>query len=408
MPEVWSLKRYAPQRQNQGEQGSCVAWVSSYAARTILEARRTGRNPNSIAFSPAYPFNQFALPNCQGAYLPEAMKTMKQSGGLPFSQFKYDESSCSDEPNNMEKSLGAEFNINGFTRLTVSDTKEIDMLAIKQHLSQGAPVVIGMMVGGTFMNDMRGQEKWLPSSGDYNQQGFGGHSMCVIGFDDYKYGDEGGFEIMNSWGEQWGKDGIAWVRYKDFIYFVKEAYGIFPMGNADEQKSPLLNAQIDLITESGKSVNFTQVSEMEFTTSDLAKGDLFKMEVTNSKKCYVYIFGEDIDAPTYVLFPYTEKHSPYCGITGTRLFPRDYSMEMDGLSKLGNNKDRMSVIISNEPLDYNQVNHQINRASGSFVQKIAEVVGSLGGTIFKAGEKIELSSNLENEKTIGIIVSISK
>lgn len=408
LPEVYSLKKYAPTRRNQGRQGSCVAWASSYAARTILEARRTGKSPNSLAFSPAYLYNQIALPNCQGAYLPEAMKTMKQNGGLPFSQFDYDESSCSDEPNNMEKSLGAEFNINGYTRLTVSDSKEIDMLAIKQHLFQGAPVVIGMMVGGTFMNDMRGQEKWSPSARDYDQKGFGGHAMCVIGYDDYKYGDEGGFEIMNSWGQEWGKDGIGWVRYKDFDYFVKEAYGIFPMGNADERKTPLLDAKIDLVTESGKQVNFTQVTEMEFTTSDLTTGDLFKMEVTNSKECYIYIFGEDVDAPAYVLFPYTEKHSPYCGITGTRLFPKDYSMEMDGLATSGENKDRMAVIISEGPLDYNVINDQINKASGSFLQKIEQVVGNASGMNLSDGASIQLSTNLSQKKAVGVVVSISK
>ncbi|MGB1032212.1 MAG: DUF4384 domain-containing protein, partial [Flavobacteriales bacterium] len=267
---------------------------------------------------------------------------------------------------------------------------------------------IGMMVGGTFMNDMRGKDRWQPSSMDYDQQGFGGHAMCVIGYDDYKYGDEGGFEIMNSWGQEWGDDGIGWVRYKDFDYFVKEAYGIFPMGNADEQKTPFLNAKIDLITEGGKSVSFTKVSDLEFTTSDLTPGDLFKMEVSNSKECYIYIFGEDVDAPAYVLFPYTEKHSPYCGITGTRLFPKDYSMEMDGLATPGDNKDRIAVIISETPLDYNQVNDQINRASGSFAQKVEQVLGSSSKAQTSAGSSIEMSTNLAQQKTVGIIVSISK
>jgi hypothetical protein len=36
------------------------------------------------------------------------------------------------------------------------------MLAMKQQLAQGAPVVIGMMVGGSFMQDMEGQE-WIPT-----------------------------------------------------------------------------------------------------------------------------------------------------------------------------------------------------------------------------------------------------
>jgi hypothetical protein len=52
LPEAISLLEYAPDRKNQGSQGSCVGWGSAYAARTILEAQRTGRDPNQIAFSP--------------------------------------------------------------------------------------------------------------------------------------------------------------------------------------------------------------------------------------------------------------------------------------------------------------------------------------------------------------------
>jgi C1A family cysteine protease len=57
--------------------------------------------------------------------------------------------------------------------------------------------------------------------------GFGGHAMCVIGYDDRKEG--GAFQIMNSWGNDWGVNGIGWVLYKDFKHFVREAYGLDPM-----------------------------------------------------------------------------------------------------------------------------------------------------------------------------------
>ena len=40
-PEMVSLLRFAPDRKNQGQQGSCVAWSSTYAARSIVEAAST-------------------------------------------------------------------------------------------------------------------------------------------------------------------------------------------------------------------------------------------------------------------------------------------------------------------------------------------------------------------------------
>src|SRR5689334_16612799 len=61
LPEAVSLLKYAPARGDQGQQGSCVAWSSAYAAQTILTAAATGADPNSIVFSPSYLYNQIRL-----------------------------------------------------------------------------------------------------------------------------------------------------------------------------------------------------------------------------------------------------------------------------------------------------------------------------------------------------------
>jgi C1A family cysteine protease len=83
-----------------------------------------------------------------------------------------------------------------------------------------------MMVGGSFMQEMKDRELWIPTNDDYNMMGFG-TMQCVIGYDDRKEG--GAFQIMNSWGKDWGVNGIGWVLYKDFKHFVREAYGLDPM-----------------------------------------------------------------------------------------------------------------------------------------------------------------------------------
>ena len=58
LPEAVSLLRFAPQRGNQGHQGSCVAWSSAYGARTILDAASVGVDPDQIKFSPSFLYNQ--------------------------------------------------------------------------------------------------------------------------------------------------------------------------------------------------------------------------------------------------------------------------------------------------------------------------------------------------------------
>ncbi len=410
LPERVSLEEFAPKRLNQGRQGSCVGWASAYAARTILHSKATNANPSQNAFSPSYLYNQIALTNCQGAYIGEAMKAMKQVGSLPLSQFPYDERSCNDNPSQRQKQAGARNAIRGFNRLTQGHDKyKVDMLAMKQNLSQGAPVVIGMMVGGSFMRSMQGQQVWMPTRSDYNLAGFSGHAMCVIGYDDYLEG--GSFQIMNSWGEGWGEDGIGWVRYKDFEHFTREAYGLYPMGDANASNSNRLQIRFGLLKNNAdRNIPLKlRAGNTFYNTQPIRKGDKFKIEVTNSVECYTYLFGEETDGSSYVLFPYTKKHSPFCGITGTRLFPKDHSLVADDIG----NKDQMAIVVTKEPIDYVKLNELINQSNGrSYGDKIFQVLGDIfiDQPDFKAGSDfIQLSGTTAGNKMASFaIIEIAK
>ncbi len=417
LPEKASLIQYAPARLNQGRQGSCVGWASSYAARTILHARQTGINPNRMPFSPSYVYNQIAIPNsnCQGSYMINAMETMLKDGDLPLSQFRYDESTCRARPDQSARAAAAQYRIRGYNRLSKDHDKyAVNMLAIKQNLAQGAPVVIGMQVGGSFMQNMRGRDTWIPSRSDYNLRGFGGHAMCVIGYDDYHSGNEGAFQIMNSWGADWGNEGVGWVRYKDFEYFVKEAYGLYPMGDANRVTTTALSISLGLVkvsdsVEPGVNISLKGNGPNAFTTTQpIRKGDKFKVEITNSIECYVYVFGQETDGSSYVLFPYTEKHSPYCGIVGNRLFPRDYSMKADEIG----NRDYIATIFTKVPLDYDRMNTAISNAPGSsYAAKVQDALGQAGiqNIQYSSGQNVGFKVQKMNEnQAVGVVIGIDK
>lgn len=408
LPEQVSLLKYAPTRKNQGQQGSCVGWASGYAARTILFAKQSGENPNKVRFSPSYVYNQIALEGCQGAYMNNAMNLMVQKGALPYSEFAYTEQSCSKIPNAAQQKIAKHYVTKGFNRLSKGGNNyKTDLLAIKQNLSQGAPVVIGMMVGGTFMSKMNGRKIWKPSKSDYSQRGFGGHAMCIIGYDDYLEG--GAFQIMNSWGEKWGQKGIAWVKYNDFDHFTKEAYGLYPMGDANAVESSQLKGELGIVlTSNGTYIPLNQKSDLLFSTAQKLEKDVdFKIEVTNSIECYSYIFGEETDKSSYVLFPYTKKHSPYCGITGTRLFPKDHSLYADNTGS----KDKFAIVLSKQKLDYNKLNKAINKASGNtYEEKLKHALGNelISQPHFKDGTTIRFDSKTSHQNMIGVVVEVNK
>jgi hypothetical protein len=408
LPESVSLDPYCPPRLNQGNQGSCVGWASAYAARTILHARATGQNPGNVTFSPSYVYNQIALPNCQGTYLQRAMEVMHKGGALPFSRFGYTENSCSKQPSRMEMSAAASYKTKGFNRLTQGgEDYRTDLLAIKQNLAQGAPVVIGMMVGGNFMQNMMGRRLYLPDRSDYSGARLGGHAMCVIGYDDYYEG--GAFQIMNSWGEEWGEDGLFWMRYNDFDYFTREAYGLYPMGDADAVVSGMLEVEIGLIVNAtGRYIPIDHSGGIRFTTAaPVSKDTDFKVEITNSLECYTYVFGKETDGTSYVLFPYTPKHSPYCGITGTRLFPKDYSLYPDEQG----DRDYIAIVVSRQILDYNRLNESITAAPGStYDQKVyAALEDELVIDIdFKDGNTVTFSTGNTNRNAVALVMEIIK
>ena len=406
LPPAVSLLKYAPQRLHQGQQGSCVGWASSYAARTILQARATGANPNSVAFSPAYLYNQIALDGCEGAYMNNAMETLLRHGDLPFSQFDYNEQSCSRKPNQTQANQAAQFRIKGYNRLSQGGNDYSPGLnGVKQHLAQGAPVVIGMLVGGTFMHQMVGKSTWHPTQRDYSGYGFSGHAMCVTGYDDNKQA----VQIMNSWGPEWGDNGVAWIGYDDFLHFTKEAYGLYPMGSTEKYDPGKLAVKFGLVdNESQALIPLRESGDRVFRTrSPMRPGTHFKVAITNSIECYVYVFGQETGGSSYVLFPYTEKHSPYCGITGTRLFPKDHSMTPDETGS----RDYIAVVVSKKELDWNVVNSRINSSRQSdYIGQVREAIGpeEVQNMKFSSPDAVEFSCDLNGKNAVATVIEIDK
>ena len=98
------------------------------------------------------------------------------------------------------------------------------------------------------------------------------------------------------------------------------------------------------------------------TTSPLKMGTRFKMEIKNTTECYIYVFGKETDGTSYTLFPYPNaddqtktRYSPFCGIAGYRLFPKNKSMAPDSVGT----KDYIAVVVSKDSLDWNLINKQI-------------------------------------------------
>ena len=423
LPEMANLQRFAPPVGNQGQQGSCVAWSSAYAARSILEATRTGQK--QTVYSPAFLYNQIGLQGCQGSYIIRAMEYMTKQGSIPYQQFPYDERDCSRQPDRSLIQQASNNRMRGFTRLSLGDRNDaIDIRAIKENLAQGAPVVIGMMVGQSFTQGMLGKDVWIPDPSDRSMMGFGGHAMAAVGYDDRKYG--GAFLIMNSWGPEWGNNGFAWVRYPEFNYYVREAYGLEPMARVGAAASAPLQCEVGLVQVAfdGKKtvpqgyIPLRKSGDDSYSNlSPLKVGSKFKVEVRNSNECYIYVFGKETDGSGYTLFPYPTreapnktKYSPFCGITGYRLFPRDKSMTPDSIGQ----RDMIAVVVSGSELDWYGIQSKINSQprSQSFQSRLNAALGASkpGQLNMSATSKgnIQFTADLRQGQAVACFVELDK
>jgi Papain family cysteine protease len=411
LPESYSLLEFCPDRKNQGAQGSCVAWSNAYSARTILYAQQTGKDPNEVAFSPSYLYNNIKLDdNCQGSYINRAVDWMSSKGAVPFSDFGYDDRTCSQDIPASLDNKAENFKITGAQRIGENPTADLtlkDILQIKHAIKAGAPVAIGMMVGGSFMQDMMGKKLWQPNSDDYDMVGFGGHAMTVIGYDDNLAG--GALQIMNSWGPEWGENGVAWVKYSDFIEFTKEAYAYAPMGKVNEPIPDKFDVEFSLFNpKSQTEIPLKNNGNGVFRTRDkVSTGTPFKVKFKNNIECYSYIFGQETDLSSYVLYPYTPKHSPFCGVTGTRVFPRGFNMVPDDKGS----SDFIAIVISRKPLNYEELNKDVNaNKQQGFREAFAAALGEtlLTGIQYNATESVSFTADSGDEKTVLVVIEIQK
>jgi hypothetical protein len=145
------------------------------------------------------------------------------------------------------------------------------------------------------------------------------------------------------------------------------------------------------------------------TISPIEKGTRFKIEIKNETECYIYIFGMETDGSSFVLFPYTNKHSPYCGITGYRLFPRAQSLMADSIG----NKDYMAIVVSKDELDYTSLNNAINQSTQSnYLQKVNDALRSISIRSARFSSKsdgtIYFKVDANDNKAVACVVAFDK
>lgn len=363
----FSIKDYAPIPGNQGEYGTCAAWATTYCARTILESvaleEKDKEKITQNAYSPGFVYRLASSnANCEGSFPAKCAEQMIQYGVPKYVNYS---EPCPINLNRELFVLARENKIKAYAKLFENsyfyevDAKE-KVQRVKKSISEKYPVVISMICPNSFFSC---KGVWQPTESvdsEINHQ-HGRHALCVVGYDDEKYG--GAFEIQNSWGTEWGNDGYMWIKYSDFAKFTYQAIEMIGNENYLNQKSSV-SGGLKILLSDGISMTATINKEGVFVLDEpMYSGERFRLYLNSSAPTYLYAVNIDDKGEIDQLFPFEEGISPLLNYQNNDVpIPSEYKqMRLDGET----GKEYLCLIYSKKAIDLDLLKTQLGSQSNA-------------------------------------------
>lgn len=419
LPDKISLKKYTPEINSQGPYGTCVGWSTGWAFRTTLEAVKNNWTDKNVitknAFSPLFVYYN-ALDNkeegCKkGTSIFNAFKTLKNIG-VPY---YYDFSPmCANEIQESIYEKAKYHKIENYSRLfDYNSDGETKVNKIKEALFNKQPVSIGILCPNSF--DIA-KNVWNPTEDPQSIES--GHAITVIGYDDNMYG--GAFEIMNSWGKDWGNNGFMWIKYSDMGKYCHSGFTATLKSN---EYFNIIKGTVKIVGENGKRYSVKKISGInskgqntventqiaDYTVvEDLHSGDKYRLLISTEKPVYMYVLASDLNNNNSVLFPNNSKVNPFIDtkLADVPIPNNNYWIQLDNNTGV----DFVIVIYSVEKLDVNRIKNEINNTSGTINDKIEK---ALSNYVMKKehvkfdSNNISFSASSKNKKAVAIVIKMN-
>jgi C1A family cysteine protease len=398
-PSYASLEKYCPTPGDQGSFGTCVAFATAYHLRTILYAKSLSENgnstsiytnPNAIIFSPTFIYEGIKEKqdiNCQDGTNPvDAFQLMKKVGVVKLKTLPY---SCGTKIKNEILNEASQFTISDYQILFSPDETDgmLKINSIKKAISEGYPCMLGFIVAESFYG-VKG-DVWKKQSTDDGPSGkHGRHAMCIVGYDNNKYG--GAFRVMNSWGTSWADKGFVWIPYSDFAeYAITAIQAYIPQINKEEPVNPIvdvidvrLNGGIQFQKNTGETMALSLFQKkgnnqpekiVSYKMNETYQsGTRFRFLLTTNTESFIYAFATDLTGKINKILPFADNMSPRIGSNSTIAFPSESKVV-----KMDENPgtDYLVILYSKEKLDSDYLVSKMSELRGSLANKIETVLG---------------------------------
>ena len=221
-PSKISFRKHTPSVGYQGELSTCVGWAVAYAQLTTQQNAMMGitnfYQRTARAMDPHFLYAFIRNSNdkwCQnGTLMSDALYVLQNVGCKPYYAEPWFSCNSAIKKDDVSLLLAQPYMIKEYKPIN------INVESVKYLLSKGLIVSAGFNTNNSFVSQSTvSTGKWTLSGVlDANS----GHAMCIIGYDDYKYG--GAFEIMNSYSNKFGDNGFVWISYSDFLKTANQAW----------------------------------------------------------------------------------------------------------------------------------------------------------------------------------------
>lgn len=217
LPPSYDLSEFLPPIGNQGRQGSCTAWATTYYLKSFQERIQYQDFSASQIMSPSYIYNQLTLGDCQATAIMASLELLKEKGARELPYFPYDENTCSPQPSEDDDIEAVKNKISDYKMLSGYNMVN----EMKTLISTETPVILAVGLDEHFSEiDAYGLSAYREHAIDESEDETLGHTMLAVGYsDEYQ-----AFKVVNSWGQGFGDDGFVWIDYRAFDNVFTENY----------------------------------------------------------------------------------------------------------------------------------------------------------------------------------------
>jgi hypothetical protein len=407
LPASFSLKQYAPLPGDQSGYNTCVAWAAAYAARTISESvalnRKNQTETTGNVFSPVHIYKNISPndPECAyGTQIYRALEMMKETGAVRMLDIERIMSFRMVDLSNYKNSRN--YPIGDYITLFSRDDRRKPALItriVKKSLTEGKPVIIGMNTPDSFTD---AKVVWEPKESPDTY--YYGHAMCVVGYDDNRYG--GAFEVMNSWGRKWGNGGYIWIPYRTFADFVKEGYEIIEniAGYSDTTGFEGF-FKMEIFGENRRNAEFTYTGKVYNAAEIFNGGTNCRFVIGAGESVYVYaftVFKPENDAGFFspvLLFP-------QAGISSLLNYNDVILPAEDRMFTMNtqNGSEYVILLYSKQALDIHGIMRRFESANGAVYKRLVAAVDNLLTDITFNKDEAAFSIMTDNARTVAAMI----